>query len=65
MDTSTPTTPQLLLRIPEAARALGISTRSVYTIASAGKLKILKIGKSSRISTADVNAYVDGLRLTN
>lgn len=48
----------LLLSIPAAAKRLSVSTRTIYTLFSTGKLKPLHIGRSCRVSAADLAAYV-------
>jgi excisionase family DNA binding protein len=51
----------MLLRVPEAAKKLGISTRTIYMLFSAGKLKPVKIGHSTRIRLTDLQIFIDGL----
>ena len=57
MDLSKTVPEPVLLRINEAAKMLAISPRSVYHLVQSGQLKINKIGRSSRIATADVRAF--------
>ena len=62
--TPTPDTAQdaLLLTPPQAAKRLAVSVRTLYSLFAAGKVKPLKIGRSTRISSADLARYVDTLR---
>lgn len=47
----------LLLTIPQAARVLQISTRTVETLVSNGQLKSVTIGKSRRIFSDDLRDF--------
>lgn len=51
----------LLMTPPQAAKQLAVSVRTLYSLFSAGKIKPLKIGRSTRISAADLAAYVESL----
>ncbi len=53
----------LLLTPPQAAKKLAISVRSLYSLFSSGKIKPVKIGRSTRIAASDLSAYVNGLRV--
>jgi excisionase family DNA binding protein len=48
-----------LLTVPEAARRLSLSSRMIYKLASAGALRLIKIGRSSRVRAADVAAIAE------
>jgi excisionase family DNA binding protein len=51
----------LLLRVPEVARSLGISRAKVYELIAAGVLTSVKIDGCRRVRTTDLRAYVDSL----
>jgi excisionase family DNA binding protein len=44
----------LLLRIPEAARLLGIGRTTMYQLVAKGEVPVLRIGRSVRVSRAAV-----------
>jgi excisionase family DNA binding protein len=56
----------LLLRIPEAAGALGIGRTTLYKLIGEGRIRVVHVGRSSRISLAELQAFVarlpDGAR---
>lgn len=52
----------LLLRVPEAARSLGLSRAKVYELIKAGTLASVRVDGSRRIPACDLRAYVDALR---
>jgi excisionase family DNA binding protein len=43
----------------DAARALGIGKTKVYELIGAGKLKTIKIGRSTLIKTDSIRLFVD------
>ena len=49
---------QLLLTIEEAARVLSIGRTTVYTLMGSGELTPVYIGRSCRISRAELERYV-------
>ena len=52
---------KLFLRIPEAARMIGISRSSLYKEINAGHIKVRKLGKSTLIATDDIRAWLFNL----
>jgi excisionase family DNA binding protein len=56
---------ELLIDLDEAARRLSMCRRSVQTLVYASELRAVRIGRSRRISVADLEAYVNGLREAN
>jgi excisionase family DNA binding protein len=56
----TPPAP-LLLRVQEAAQALAISRTALYVLLSSGAIPAVHIGRSVRVPTAALEAYVAGL----
>ena len=52
---------RLLLTIPEAARALGISVSQGYVLAHTGVLPIVRIGRSVRVSRRTLAAWCEEL----
>jgi len=51
----------LLLTAEQAARALGISRTTIYTLIKDGALRPVHIGRSCRLSRAELQRYVDRL----
>lgn len=53
---------QLLLTIPEVARALSMSRAKVYTLLgdkSSGGIPVVRIGRSVRVSITDLRCWVE------
>lgn len=48
----------LLVDIPEAARLLAVSARTVWTLKDRGELPVVYIGRSVRFRMADLEAFV-------
>lgn len=53
---------RLLNTIPEAAHALSLGRATIYELIRDGDLTVLKIGRSSRIATEDLEAFVERRR---
>ncbi len=52
-----------LVAIKEAAQTLGISIRAFYRLIASGELPApLKIGRASRMSMAEIHAYIERLK---
>ena len=49
---------ELLLRIPDAARALGIGRTTLYKLIDDGDLRVVRIGRAVRVSPAELHAFV-------
>ena len=61
MKTSTDIDPrprQLLLRLPEAARALGIARSTLYQLLAAGELPTIHIGRAVRIPAEALDEFI-------
>jgi len=52
------TTQQLALRLPEAARALGVCTKTVWTWAKAGILPHVRIGRAILFPVAELEEWL-------
>ncbi len=52
------TVPRLTLRIGEAAEALAISPRALYPLMRSGAIRVLRFGRSVRISVVELERYV-------
>jgi excisionase family DNA binding protein len=50
---------RLLLRVPEAASVLGVGRSTVYELINAGELRAVHIGRSIRIPTSALLAWVE------
>ncbi|MBL8794291.1 MAG: helix-turn-helix domain-containing protein [Planctomycetia bacterium] len=48
-----------LLRIPDAARLLGVSRSKLYLLMDCGELAFVKFGKARRISPAELELFVE------
>ena len=51
--------PRLLLRPPEAAAALGISARALWSETRIGRIPAIRIGKSVRYSPDALRAWIE------
>lgn len=51
----------VLLRVEEAGDRLGLSKGSVQRLIREGKIRAVKIGKSTRVPVSEINRYVDDL----
>lgn len=52
-----------LLTVSDAARLLGIGRTTAYELIAAGELEVVHIGRSARVPTAEVDAFVERLRV--
>ncbi|HKJ56348.1 MAG TPA: helix-turn-helix domain-containing protein [Nitriliruptoraceae bacterium] len=48
------------LSTKEAARHLGLTTRTVYRLIDEGQIKAYKFGRVIRLKSADVERFIDG-----
>ena len=53
---------KLLLTAREAAAALSISERTLWSLTDAGALNAIRIGRAVRYAVADLQAYIDRCR---
>ena len=58
METSTLPT---LLKIAEIMDRTGLSKASVYRVINAGQLRTVKIGRSVRVTEAELSRYIEAL----
>ena len=56
--TDTPTIPPMLISEREAARLLGVSPRTVFTLRQGGRLPCVHIGASVRYDIVDIRAFI-------
>lgn len=49
----------VLLRVPEAARMLGIGRSLVYELIASGELSVIKVRSVIRVPVSAVHAYVE------
>jgi excisionase family DNA binding protein len=49
-------------KVPEVAKALGISTQSTWKLIYAGRLPFVRIGRSIRLTDEDVAAFIKANR---
>ena len=50
-----------LLKVPDVGIRLGLSRGKVYQLISDGRLKILKIDRSTRITEEDLQEFIESL----
>jgi excisionase family DNA binding protein len=50
---------RILLRLPEAAAALGLGRSTIYGLIARGELSVIRVGRSVRISVAELNAWAE------
>lgn len=48
----------LVIRVEDAARLLGVTTRSIYNLMYAGEIESVKLGRSRRFVLASIEAYL-------
>lgn len=51
--------PRLLLRVEEAAEALGVSRTTLYVLLRAGEIPVVRIGRSVRVPLTALERYVE------
>ena len=62
MNESTPAPTPLLLNSKNAAKALSISERTLFSLRKAGQVRCVKIGRAVRYDLRDVQAFFDRQR---
>jgi len=50
-----------LLKLPEVMERTGLSRASVYRVINSGLLKTVKIGRSVRVSEAELGRFINSL----
>ena len=50
----------LLLRIPEAARLVGVSRSTMYQLIGSGEVPVVRLGRSVRVLRAKLEVFVYG-----
>lgn len=64
MLTLPPRTP-LTVRIPEACRLTGIGRSKLYELIKAGEIETIKVGNSTLVTVAGLEAFLDKCRATS
>ena len=59
MKADTQTDDLRLLTVPQVAEMLSISESHVYALKATGKLKFIKIGRSTRYRRSDVQSFIN------
>ena len=54
--------PRLLLTEREAARALAVSPRTIWSLADSGQLPVVRIGRAKRYTLRDIESLVQRLK---
>lgn len=62
MRSNTPTVPALLVKPREAAQALGICEKTLWTLTKCGELPAVRIGRSVRYDLQDLRAFIDRMK---
>ena len=57
--TSTTQPVRFVLNVPEAAEAIGVGIRTLQKLIYAGKLPVVREGRSVRVRIADLEAYLE------
>ena len=57
---TTETIGKLLLKIPEVVQATGYSRSFIYEQIAAGSLKVVRKGRTIRVSAEDLQAWIEG-----
>jgi excisionase family DNA binding protein len=58
METESPARPVLLLSQRDAAHALNLSERTLFTLRAQGKLRAVRIGKAVKYDLEELRAFV-------
>lgn len=53
---------RIAVRIPVAAKMIGISRSKFYELLDAGEIEAVKLGRSTLIPVAGLKAFIEGLR---
>lgn len=53
---------RLLLAPRDAAKALSVSTRTLWTFTQAGEIPVIRIGRSVRYDPHDLKAWIDRVK---
>ena len=64
MNDPSSSTTRLLLKSNEAAVALAVSPRTLWTKTKAGEIPVVRIGRSVRYDPRDLQAWVDAQKKT-
>jgi excisionase family DNA binding protein len=48
-------------RIQDASRAIGISRTTIYNLAAAGKIRLIKIGGRTLVPESEIDRLVEGV----
>lgn len=54
---------ELIVTVPEAARRLSVSTRTAERLIASGELRSVRVGRLRRVTVADLDVYVENIRL--
>ena len=64
MTTNEPTITPILLRVPDAARVLGIGRSMTYALIAAGEIEVVHIGSVIRVPLDGLESFVEQRRAT-
>ncbi len=53
---------KVLLTVPEVLHTTGIGRTHLYTQIKSGALRVIKVGRCTRIHRADLEAWIESLR---
>jgi excisionase family DNA binding protein len=61
-ETGRPAVPRLLLTPREAAEALAVSARTLWSLTARGEVRCVRVGRAVRYATSDLLDYVNRAR---
>jgi excisionase family DNA binding protein len=60
--TPSPTPDPICVRVNDAARMIGVGRTKLYELIAAGEVEMIKLGKSTRITTTSLHELIKRLR---
>ena len=57
--TALPPPDTICVRVNEAARMIGVGRTKLYELIAAGEVDVVKLGKSTRVTTASLKSLVE------
>lgn len=61
--TAPPPVEPICVKVNDAARMIGVGRTKLYELISAGEVDVVKLGKSTRVTTASLRNLLEKLRL--
>lgn len=54
----------ICVKINDAARMIGVGRTKLYELIATNQIEVVKLGKSTRVTTASLNALITRLRVS-